>query len=235
MSAALPDEDLRRWLRRATDPDSEPAATLGGHVAVRTARRLRFSPRAVLLQQDEVANRVLLIESGEVELVRMVGPDRLIVQLLGPGATVGDMSLLLALPAPFTAYARTPVVARALELDALASLLRANPEVAFAWLEAVARKLERSYRRVLEMSGKSGLERVAQLLYHEVELQGADRVVLTQTQIAELLVLSRQTVSRALGELQAQDLVVRRRGYVQVLNATGLRRLAHSSRAVDGH
>ena len=60
-------------------------------------------------------------------------------------------------------------------------------------------------------------------------------MALTQTQIAELLVLSRQTVSRALGELQAQGLVARRRGYVQVLDAGGLRRLAHSSRALDGH
>jgi CRP-like cAMP-binding protein len=71
-------------------------------------------------------------------------------------------------------------------------------------------------RRVLELGRRSAFERLVQLLLRESDEQQSSVVRLTQAGVAMRLGLSRQTVSRILGELERQQLLERRRGQILI-------------------
>ena len=88
------------------------------------------------------------------------------------------------------------------------------------------RRLGRAPATLRRTAGGQKFERVVQLLLRESDEQRSSTVKLTQAQIAGELGLSRQTVSRILGELERQRLVERRRGRVVIADREQLHRLA---------
>ncbi|MFQ5426910.1 MAG: Crp/Fnr family transcriptional regulator [Gaiellales bacterium] len=138
---------------------------------------------------------------------------------------MGDLPVFLGTPYAYSALTRTPVRTLRINLETVETLIEVYPEICFRWLRLLARRLERAQRRLVELAGSSAVEKLTHFLLHEAEARDSLTVALTQTELADTLALSRQTVCRALGELEALDLVERGRGRVTITDGTRLRAL----------
>lgn len=201
--AALPEDDVEA-LRRFAVGEEHPAG-------------------ATLFRQGERPEAIFLIERGEVELVYETEFERLIVQVVRAGSSIGDLPVMLETPYAYTAVARTPTSVLRFGLDTIRTLIELYPEICFRWLRLVSRRLERAHRRLVELAGRSAFEQLVHFLLHEAEERGSLAVELSQRDLAATLALSRQTVSRVLGELERQGLVERGRGVVRIRDLQRLR------------
>ncbi|MGZ4387347.1 MAG: Crp/Fnr family transcriptional regulator, partial [Gaiellaceae bacterium] len=185
-----------------------------------------------LFRRGDRATEILIVERGEIELIHEKPGDRLVVRLVHAGSTVDELAVALGAPYPYSAVTLVSTVVLCLRLDTMRALEELFPEIAFRWLRRIACTLESAYERVFEMAGKSALEQVARFLLRESLEQAAQAdpldsaattVHLTQEEVANSLALSRQTVSRALGDLARDGIVKRGRRGIRILDLEKLR------------
>lgn len=179
-----------------------------------------------LFKEGEPAIAAFLIESGEVELYRGSGRDRRVVSRVGPGSVLGDIAVFQ--DTPYVSSARTvgPVRAFRFERARLLPELARHPAVCLRWLVAGLRQLEDTQRRVIRLMHKTVLSQVADLLAEEASRR--KDVTLSQSTIAALLGVSRQSVNEALGRLRDQGLVETGYRRIRVLDPEKLAAIAAS-------
>ena len=179
-----------------------------------------------LFREGAPATAAYLIESGEVELYRGSGPNVRVVSRVGPGSVLGDIAMFQ--DSPYISSARAVDSVRAFRFERVKLLpeLARHPAVCLRWLVAGLRQLEDTQRRVIRLMHKTVLSQVADLLAEE----GSRRrdVTLSQSTIATLLGVSRQSVNEALGRLRDQELVETGYRRIRVLDAERLARIAAS-------
>ena len=98
------------------------------HLA-RSARRERFGPMDRLMIQGEQGPSLMIVESGEAEvLVRVDGEDRTL-STVGPGAILGERALLTGEPRGATVRALSEVVVLELSHTAVQPIIGARPQL----------------------------------------------------------------------------------------------------------
>jgi CRP-like cAMP-binding protein len=187
--------------------------------------RKTWPPGATLFRQSGQPDALFVIEQGEVELVYETKHERLIVQIVRAGSSIGDLPVLLETPYLYTAVTRTETTTLGFNLDTVRTLLEIDPQICFLWLRLFSRRLERGYRRLVGIAGRSAGQQLAHFLLLEAEDGDSTTVVLTQQELASALGLGRQTVSRELARLDQLGLVERSRGRVRILDPKGLQAL----------
>ncbi len=99
----------RTFLQRNSpfaDLPSESLADLSAKM-----RAARFAPGDVIIREGELGDDTYLIRSGEISVVRGQGEDERQLIVLGPGAFVGEVSVLTGVPRTATVRAKTDVAA----------------------------------------------------------------------------------------------------------------------------
>jgi CRP/FNR family transcriptional regulator len=190
------------------------------------AVRRTYPRRTALFTQGHPPNAVYIIERGVVDLLHENDAGTVVVQTVRRGVAVGDLPVMLGLPHAYTAVAQTETTVLELPMETIRALVDLDPGVCFRFLRLVSRRLAGVERRVLELGRRSAFGRLVALLLREADEQRSATVRLTQRQIAGELGLSRQTVSRILGELERQLLVERQRGRVVLSDCDRLSQLA---------
>lgn len=190
----------------------------------RTLERVELRAGEVLHRAGEAAEAAYVVERGEVELTISRGGSRHLIAIQRPGGVIGDVPLLCAMPAPYTARARSDATLLTIRNDALLDLLAAHPAIALRWLTSTVRRLEHANRRIVALTVGDLRDRVVALLADE--LGDGEVVDLTQAEIAGLLGASRQSVNRVLGELAGEGLVRTGYGAVDVADPRRLLELA---------
>jgi len=171
-----------------------------------------------LFRQGEAPQAIFIVEQGEIELVYVTRTERLIVQVIGRGSSVGELPVMLGTPYAYTAVTRVPTTTLRFPLETLQTLIDVHPHICFRWLRLVSRRLERANRRLVELAGKSAFEQVAHFLVHELDERKSLTIEMTQADLARSLGLARQSVSRALGELAELGVLARHRGRIEILD-----------------
>lgn len=208
------------WVRQSLGPnDFDDADPDDVRMLAPFAVPEEIPAKTVLFREREPPRALYIIERGKVELFVERRGERRIVQTCGPGATVGDLPVMLGLAA-YAYSAATRPASRLLRfsMETIRALVEANPEICFRFLRLVSWRLERAERRLLELSGRSALEQIVQLLIREADEQHSNAVRITQSDLAAALGLSRQTVSRVLGELERLGLLKRGRRQLEILD-----------------
>ena len=213
---------LRRTMRRE-DFEALPEDDLGA--LRRFGVRKRWPAGAILFRQGGQPEVLFVIEQGEVELVYETKHERLIVQIVRAGSSVGDLPVLLETPYLYTAVTRTETTTLGFNLETVRTLLEIDPQICFRWLRLFSQRLERSYRRLVGIAGRSAGQQLAHFLLLEIEDSHSAAVELTQQELASALGIGRQTVSRELAKLEQLGLVERGRGQVRILDPDGLQSL----------
>lgn len=117
-------------------------------------RWVNFSAGAVLYREndDTKTSYMLLLLEGDVSIdVGSAGrAERVAISVLGPGALIGEMSLLDQAPRSANCTAITNVQAAGLSLGGLELLVKENPSVAFKLLAYTARNTINRLRSLSE-------------------------------------------------------------------------------------
>lgn len=201
------------WLARSFGrTDYAPLDGTDLQTLVGSADLVSKYPGTHLFREGELATAAYLIESGEVEVYRGTGPRRRVVSRVKSGAVLGDIMMFANKPHISSAQAIDRVRVFRFDRDRLLVELSRHPAICIRWLVAGLHQLEETQRRVIDLMHKTVLSQVADLLSEEADGHGDVR--LSQTTIATLLGVSRQSVNEALGRLREQGAV--ETGYRQI-------------------
>ncbi|MFP4125487.1 MAG: Crp/Fnr family transcriptional regulator [Alphaproteobacteria bacterium] len=150
------------------------------------------------------------------------------LHVLRPGAWMVSLPLIKGTPRRVTFSACGPTRLLHLDQEAVDRVIDAHP-VVWRWFTALAAEhLERALAVCVGLLAERPLPRLAgRLLSLSGEAPGPNVAIeLTQSDLALLSGLSRNTVSRTLGQLEAMGLIARGYRRLRVLDRTGLTRVA---------
>lgn len=188
----------------------------------------QIPPGRTILTAGHAADAAYIIADGEVEIVAGSGEERTLISIERAGSVLGDVPILFQTPVPFDAVSRTHCVLLRIEGGRLPDLLRECPPIALRWLGNVVKRLDRANRRILSLVAGDLRSRTLALLAEALGQQeaGTATIRLTQSQVAGLLGVSRQTVNRVLGRLAAEGLIRTSYGQLEVLDGARILSLA---------
>lgn len=221
------DQQHLAWLARSFGrPDYVPLSAGDLEILIDTAEIVAKYPGTHLFRENEVASAAYLIESGEVEIYRGADSNRRVVSRVGPGSVLGDIAMFRNRPYLSSAQAVGRVRAFRFDRARVIPELALHPAICLRWLVAGLAQLEETQRRVIHLMHKTVLGQVADLLLEEADKTG--EVHLSQSTIATLLGVSRQSVNEALGRLRDQKVVETGYRHIRVLNPERLGIVANS-------
>ncbi len=207
--------------------DSSAIADLRGMGARRS-----FPAGTVLFTEGDDPYDVILIESGDVKLVSTAASgNELVLDLLGPGDLLGELSSIDGGPRSATAVALTGAEVVAVPGSRFAEYLEANPSTMAALLRLTVERLRQANLRQLEYSSVDALGRVCRRL-EEIARRGeagaGEEVTvdlgLTQMEFAQWCGLSREAVVKALRKLRALEWISQSESEVTIHDRAQLRR-----------
>ena len=190
------------------------------------ARRRTFVRGEVVFHRDDPADSLHLIVRGRFG-ARVLTPlgDGVLVDVLGPGQSFGELALLLSeARRSATVEALETAETRSVFRDDFALLQRAHPGVKDVLLRLLAEQLRRSTERVVEAHYVDAETRVRRRLLDLAATYEAGVVPLTQEDIAAMAGTSRATVNRVLREEARRGSLAVARGRTTVLAPDELRR-----------
>jgi len=180
------------------------------------AQTREFAKETLLFREGDTGDSLYLIVSGRVRAVLMAEDGReVILAYLGPGEIVGEMALFN----PDERRTATVVTAEPSTLLILSGhqimeVLLQNPPIAISLLRTLTQRLRDTSNRIANLIFLDTFSRVGRYLLKLAEREGrrlADGSFLVNRpphhEIAEFIGSSRETVSRALKELEHQGLI----------------------------
>lgn len=206
----LPEQKLRRI---------ERFASLHPRLLQALAERGRFQsfPKgAALFYEDDECERFIIVVSGAVKIAKTLESGKeLIVDILGPGETVGEVALLDELPYPASATAHADTEVFSLPASDYFSLLETHPELAKASIRDLAARLRNISRRIKNVSGGNVEYRIAHLLLTLADRAGTPegggvrlQMTLSRQEIADMVGTTIETAIRIMSRWSKSGLVI---------------------------
>jgi CRP/FNR family transcriptional regulator, cyclic AMP receptor protein len=170
----------------------------------------RYPAQSILFFECDEAHDVVVVRSGDIKVSITVEAREVLLDVLGAGDVLGELSAIDGGPRSATATALTAVEVVAIAAPAFMEFLTDHPVVALDLMRSVAGRLRDASRRQVEYGALDAVGRVCRRL---VEMMGrfgtptAAGVViagpLSQGDIAAWAGLSREAVVKALHALRA--------------------------------
>lgn len=225
--ARLAEQQHLDWLARSFGrPDYAPLGPADVELIRSIGEFVSKYPGTHLFKEGDPADAAFLVESGEVEIYRGSGRGRRVVSRVGPGSVLGDIAMFQGTPYMSSAQTVEPVRVFRFERVKLLPELARHPALCLRWLVAGLRQLEDTQRRVIRLMHKTVLSQVADLLGEEAERR--KEINFSQSTIAALLGVSRQSVNEALARLRDQGIVETGYRRIRVIDRDKLESIASS-------
>ena len=201
------------------------------------ARSKFYAAGSVIYQADEIGRDVFGVSSGVVTLhSKLTHPDAVLVHMLRPGEWFGTVPVLLERSRRVTAVARTDVNLLRVPGDELRALLRRRPE----WFAELGRdavhNLDLGMQTAADLLIRDASARCAAVLLRLAGRRWASgpeadlpsEIPASQTELAMLCNLSRNTFSRVVREFSSRGLVTINYRSLTVSDPARLRVMADS-------
>jgi CRP-like cAMP-binding protein len=111
-----------------------------------------FQPEEVIFAEFEPGNTFYFIQSGRVELVKLIGDIEKTLDVLLPSEMFGEMSLLENSPRSATAIALDTVKVLEFNRKNFEILMQGNPQIALRLLKLLAKRIYDSKRRFMTLT-----------------------------------------------------------------------------------
>ncbi len=210
--------DFFTYLTAAARQDFEAAAS-----------RRRFAARQQIYRQNDSHQQMFRIVSGRVWLTSSRPDGREHLSLFaGPGECFGFSPLIDGEGLPQSAIARSEVNVQLLTKTALDALRAKHRSID----DAMMRSMQRDIRILIRQLSAASISDLRSRLAHRLLVYANPRwpnqpvVRLTQTELAGVFGVSRQTVNKLLRDFEHEGLVERAYGEVELLDVHRLRQLA---------
>ncbi|WP_293188605.1 Crp/Fnr family transcriptional regulator [Ottowia sp.] len=198
------------------------------------ARLGRYARHEQILAEDPLRREVLVVASGGVAVDSVdASGARFLLSIHGPGEITALMRLLEDVGFVYDFHAREPTVLVHIPADALLGALDAHPPL---WRDVCVLMLSRAHEQiVMRQQGTLGAldcqlaNAVVQLArVHGRIAQGSAtlHVRVSQSDLAAMLSVSRQTVNKELRRLEQRGLLHAEYGRLEILDLPGLEWLA---------
>jgi CRP-like cAMP-binding protein len=189
-----------------------------------SAHLRRFDAGQIIQQRGERATGFWLISTGSVAVGQYLRDGEFrAVAVLGPGDSWGELAMFADRPRVVDAVARSACSLRFIREEAFESALENDPKAMRSLLGALSVQLQEILDITAGIRSGSARARVAGML--ATLASGAALPVtikLSQSELAELLGLSRMTVNSALRDYAGTGLIRRNYGSIEVVHREGL-------------
>jgi CRP/FNR family transcriptional regulator, cyclic AMP receptor protein len=203
--------------------DAEALRRLVGELRPR-----RYRKGETIFVTGDPGTSLCIVENGRVKLTLTSSEGReVILDLLGPGETFGELALLDGEPRSADAVAVEPTTLLLLHRDTFLSFLRERPDVAINLLGVLSRRLRRDAQLVQDAAFLDVPARLARtILRLATEDEGGVLRTprLTQSDLAAAAGTTRETLNKWLGFYIEQGLIKWDDGRATVVDADRLRR-----------
>jgi CRP/FNR family transcriptional regulator len=179
-----------------------------------------YRPGDKVFDEGEPSRYVHIVLRGIVEVSRKKGRER-IISRPGSGRFLGNTSMFLNVPYQASAYVATYCEIYWFDRRKLMPLLESSPNLCMAFLIAAMQELADTHDQIELMLGRTARQQVAGLLVEHSDEDG--HVEMSQTTMAAMLGVRRQTINRSLSELAELGLLETGYRHIRVLNIPGLR------------
>ena len=187
-----------------------------GHIADKMVAK-HFKNGNYIFLEDSEGEQCFFVLEGSVKVTRLSKDGReVILAMLNEGDFFGEMSLLdgESRSANVIALEKTKVLT--LDRNDFIAVVNDYPQIAVQLLKELARRLRKSDRQIASLSLSDAEKRIALCIIRFADEQGViqnGKVSIPKTpiqqNIANMAGTSRETVSRALGLLEKEDLIER--------------------------
>jgi len=208
----------------ADEPELAKACDIRGLIS-----RRRYSAGETVFREGTPCTQLMVLRTGQLKLTTMplTGREQ-ILGLLVAGQLVGFETSDATYP--YTATALTSVEACSIIHKDMLRVLEENPSVALRVIQRFRDELVQAQIMIRNLGIKPAHARVASFILSLVPM-GSDiaepfPLVLSRLEIAELLGLSEETVSRVFAEFRRNGLIEAPHGEVRLLDASRVKRLA---------
>ena len=189
------------------------------------APTLAYPRGTELLQQGAPVRDVYFIESGFVKSVYLDhSGSEIIVGLCLPGSMVGTASVIVQRPSPVTVATVSRCQLCRITAKEFLRLVKTNPQFAWYLQQEQSREIYRQVVRNVELGCHSARQRLEQLLWemtsvpaavksrHEIKI----RLPMKYWEIAELVSVTPEHLSRLLKQMQQEGLILRKRDWLTI-------------------
>lgn len=182
-------------------------------------REEHYPAGKAIFQSGDAPTRVGVVRSGVIALARDLNGRRIVLHTLRPGDALGDIGVILRLPAPYDGVALEDTLVLTVDSVEFHRLLEQRPRLALRWLGSLSGRVIGYQARLTEVLAGDIEAQIASVLIHRA-VQGV--VHLNQAHLAELIGASRSSVNRVLRQLEDQNLVRLRYSHVEILDEATL-------------
>jgi CRP-like cAMP-binding protein len=186
----------------------------------------RHEKDAYLFFEGEPAEWLLFVAEGRVKMIKHSESGReTILATFGPGQVVGEVGVLAGETYPATAQVLEPAVTLSLRREAYSTLVREHPDLAWALIEELGRRLQQAHERIRSLAVEKVERRVARLLLRMANTAGerleagAVRITvpLSRQDIADMAGTVVETAIRTMSKFQKQGWIETQEGHIVLL------------------
>lgn len=193
-------------------------------------RRRRFPAHSIVMFEGDRPHDVVVVSSGDLKVSTTLAGREVMLDIVGPGALLGELAVLDGAERSAMVVALTDVDAVVVAADEFRSFLDARPPVVHKLLRSVAMRLRETSRRQVEYGALDAVGRVCRRLIELTERYGEPTAAgtliaapLTQSDIAAWAGLSREAVVRVLHDLRRLGWVTTSPRSIVVVDAHAVR------------
>ncbi len=206
------------------------ACEIQGLLSRRTAES-----QEIVFRQGETSDWLYVVRAGQLKL-SVTAPDgrEQIMRIAIAGQLIG-YDTIDDLHHPYTATALTPVRLCGIRHRDLLRVLEENLEVSRRMVQLLNQELIQARALIHILGQKSSAEKIALFLLSLVPEHGHDSpqmdipLSLSRQEMADMLGLTVETVSRLMAELKRERIIEAPRGHIRILNRQGLNIYAGTS------
>ena len=216
-----------------SDLDNDALEQLG-----RYAKHTVLKRGATIFSKGDAGNSLYAVISGTVK-ISISSPDgrNAILNLVGPGETFGEMSVLDGQTRSADATANTNCEIYVIDRRDFLPFMRNQPALSMKFIELLCARLRWTSDQVEQIILQNLPGRLASALLrlsekHKFAPQGRT-IAITQQEISEMVGMTRESINKQLRAWAARDWVRLEHGAIVVLNAEMLREMADAGSASE--
>ncbi|MGZ7040877.1 MAG: Crp/Fnr family transcriptional regulator [Thermoanaerobaculia bacterium] len=177
-------------------------------------RLTSYEKNEVIFREGDPADRIHLLVSGKVKIVKAAGTRDVIIEILGDGEPVGSVAVFQRRPFPAAAIALEPSTLLSIPEREFFALLEKRPDMTRHMLAGLTMRLMAVNKRIADMTGS--VERKAVRLFLTLaERLGSKRddgvfipLPLSRQEIADLIGTTLETAIRLMSRWQKDAIVL---------------------------
>jgi len=193
----------------------------------------RFKPRQMLFVAGDPPERIYLVLKGRVKIYQVAENGKeIILDVVGKGGVIGDMAIVEDGERTACAQAVNDTVAVSITWEDFSHLMQRSPQLGFAMVELMARRLVGMQRTFMNLVSKPVSARLADTLLNRQE-EGTVRLGLTHQELAQIIGTSRETVTALLSRFVTLGAIAPIRDGYEILDEDILDDIANGELSVS--